>query len=960
MSSKKKTASLPAGIYPFWFWNGDIEESEIKWQIAQMSEQGVKGFFIHSRQGLKKPYLSETFMKLLRVAVETAREYGMSANLYDEYPYPSGTAAGEVVQENPAYMATGLSRQTFNVSGGPLKISFPAGKVLCCKAYPVTPSGIDWEKGIELLPAIGTVLSEESFNIAGLTSYTKKRYFASEPVPVLDAFLPQGEFRIVAGTQVLVKGHKYWDYFVDVLNEKAIARFIELTHGRYRNYFKEDFGKAITAIFTDETSPDRWSPLLFQAYEEKYGKKLLEALPAFIDPEHPEHYAVSHKIHDLKYSMFCQAFEGPVQKWCDDNNLKYVGEKNYMRLSQMKYLDIPGFDGGHTRSGAMPDYRSYKLRKNARAIVSAAHFYEKEGALCECYHSLGWGATLQDLRIIVDGLLLTGIKYIVPHAFFYTTHALAKHDAPPSMFFQMPYWKHFHLLSDRINRIWEVFENSYIDAKILIIDPSGGMPAKGQSENYQQLMENLSSSHYDYLIADTDILAEAKVCNGKIHIKNTVAEVIVLPEMMIVENELEKQIQRLVADGGCVINMAEDHVDDTIAAIKNKIKPSLHLEIIDGDGSGLTCVCRVGVDGRIWFLLNTSRNSCTVSLDLPETAGEIALDDNAEPQLKKSKGTLIRNISPFEAVLFKENAGCSESLGEKITITIPNKMSYKILNENVCRLGKWELSILDSDGNVKDQAHVDAMPVANQLAQGHLSFCPEFKEGFGVVPEWRQSDLSLRYRSSFTLDYNGPVNLIIEPDSIRKDWHIVINNKSTLKAEDFVETNTHIRGSLGVEITSMLVAGENTIDIFVKVNNSDDGLLNPVYLSGNFGVNLDPLKLQNLPDEIYFQSWKKNKLPFFAGVIEHNFEFVLDKLPEGKTVEVDLNFPGIFEDSCEVSINDGQCKISPWSPYRFKLSTEEFKEGINKVKLKVFTSLLQSFEGQKWDADKHSTSSIES
>ena len=55
--------------------------------------------------------------------------------------------------------------------------------------------------------------------------------------------------------------------------------------------------------------------------------------------------------------------------------------------------------------------------------VPAAYFYDKQASLCECYHSLGWGATLQGAKILAEALLVSGVNCLVPHGFFYSTHA---------------------------------------------------------------------------------------------------------------------------------------------------------------------------------------------------------------------------------------------------------------------------------------------------------------------------------------------------------------------------------------------------------------------------------------------------------------------------------------------------------------------------------------------------------
>jgi hypothetical protein len=79
---------IPLGFYPFWFWNDDLSADEIHWQVKEMAAQGVRGFFIHSRQGLEQPYLSESFFQMVNAAIEAADEHDLFVHLYDEYPYP--------------------------------------------------------------------------------------------------------------------------------------------------------------------------------------------------------------------------------------------------------------------------------------------------------------------------------------------------------------------------------------------------------------------------------------------------------------------------------------------------------------------------------------------------------------------------------------------------------------------------------------------------------------------------------------------------------------------------------------------------------------------------------------------------------------------------------------------------------------------------------------------------------
>ena len=166
---------ISTGFYPFWFWNDYITEQEVKRQIAEMASQGIKGFFIHTRQGCQRPYLSESFFQVVDAAVEAAEEHGMIVCLYDEYPYPSGIAGGEVVLGNPKFHATRLAHQSQVVDGGYIRMTLPAGKVLSVKAFPMDGDRVDYAGAIDLRNHVGVVLTEDSYVETGLTAYNRKR-----------------------------------------------------------------------------------------------------------------------------------------------------------------------------------------------------------------------------------------------------------------------------------------------------------------------------------------------------------------------------------------------------------------------------------------------------------------------------------------------------------------------------------------------------------------------------------------------------------------------------------------------------------------------------------------------------------------------------------------------------------------------------------------------------------------
>ena len=124
---------------PFWFWNDRLDEKEIILQINDFNEKGVNGFVIHPRMGLPKDigYMSDVFLAYVKYAVSEAARLGMLVVLYDEGMYPSGSAHGMVVKDNPEYASRGLEMREYK----------------SCDAHGAVPDLKPWEKLVSLLEA---------------------------------------------------------------------------------------------------------------------------------------------------------------------------------------------------------------------------------------------------------------------------------------------------------------------------------------------------------------------------------------------------------------------------------------------------------------------------------------------------------------------------------------------------------------------------------------------------------------------------------------------------------------------------------------------------------------------------------------------------------------------------------------------------------------------------------------
>ncbi len=946
---------LPTGFYPFWFWNDTITDEEIRWQVAQMADQGILGFFIHSRQGLKDPaYLSEAFLDRVVTAVEAARDHGLYVNLYDEYPYPSGVAGGMVVLGDPCNLATELVQRIYDVEGGNTRIALPTGKVLSLLAYPLQAGQVLWEHSVDLQPAVGVVLEEDSYQETGLTRYNQKRYFANRPRPTLQTNLPPGHWRIFASVQRIVENHKYWHNFADMLNRETVNRFIELTHQRYFQRLGAEFGKTIRWIFTDEVVAG-WTPKMPEAFQAEYGADLLELLPVLQDPDHPDHIRVSVELHRLKLKLFEDTFEKPISTWCRDHGIAYAAEKPSLRFSQLSYQDIPGCEPGHVKAGGILDLLQPSLRGNAKATASAAYFYGKDGALDECYHSLGWSATLEDIRWMADAQLLLGIRYLVPHGFFYTTHNLRKHDAPPSLFFQEPFWPLFKLLSDRVERIGQTFDQTYINAQLAVVDPTAGLPTPGDRTAYERLMHTLMGAHLDFHIVDTDLLTSGRLAPGKVQIKDVTFRTILVPPMQFIEPPLAAWLENFIQNGGQVVHCpANFQKADLLAELGQNIHPSLRLRSAGVENTALWSVQRCQGDRTVWMVLNISSSVQTVELDAGLPLVEIPLDRNAGLRLEWKNGRFSRTFAPFEACLLETAPAVNQDQNLPLLIlSIPEELEVYARSANLARLYDWQLSLLDDTGAVLQSSGVQAVPLANQLEQGGFRFTPRVSRVFGTPPLLSWPELHLSYETSFDLDFSGPVELVMEPGSIGGDWSLTINHSQPLGENDFQPTQAHVRGSLGLALNRWLQPGKNILTVNVKTNQPDGGLLNPLYLAGDFGVSLRPLRITARPTVGKFEEYAENRLPFYAGVLEYKVPLELTTLPEDPRLRVVFDFPATFHDACEVIFNHGEAHAIPWGPYEVVIERSELNPGRNVLILHVFTTLIRSFEGQEFDPLQH-------
>ncbi|MBE6820671.1 MAG: hypothetical protein E7516_06435 [Ruminococcaceae bacterium] len=449
---------------PFWAWNSDLKAEELCRQIEIFKKMGLGGFHMHVRTGMSTNYLSDEFMSLIKCCCEKADKEHMLAWLYDEDRWPSG-AAGGLVTKDEEYRARCLLMTT-----EPCDNEDVAATIIDSRAEGGR-EGKGW-----LINCYDIILDENGF----LKNYK------------------------IIGEEDEAEGTKWYAYlkihapspwynnqtYLDTLNPKAVQRFVEVTHERYKQVIGESFGGVVPAIFTDEpqftrkdvldNSTDKdditmpWTDDLPDTYMAQYGEDILSTLPEiFWELPDGKVSTTRYHYHDHISERFAEAFADVCGSWCRENGIALTGHM----------MEEPSLHSQTAALGdAMRSYRGFDLPgidmlcanfefTTAKQAQSAVHQYGREGMLSELYGVTGWDYDFRGYKLHGDWQACLGVTIRVPHLSWYAMGGEAKRDYPASIHYQSPWWEEFSYLEDHFARVNTAMTRGKPVVKVGVIHP---------------------------------------------------------------------------------------------------------------------------------------------------------------------------------------------------------------------------------------------------------------------------------------------------------------------------------------------------------------------------------------------------------------------------------------------------------------------------------------------------------
>ena len=393
------------GPIPFWFLNDDLEEEELLRQLHAFHDAHYGGFVLHARVGLshRVGYLTEEFFRLARRLVAEADRLGMKVILYDEGSYPSGSAQGAVVAENPRFASQAMGLWQRTVEGPYVGYWRPnTGRALldrhiCTVIGRQGPDGAIDPRSVRVLEA----LPHDIVRIEVADGrWTAMSVWNTASGGNIRGVFPEEEDGSLTAPPA-----------GDILNPDAVACFLRLTHDRYYEHLQEFFGSTIIAMFTDEpqimgrhplrpADPRHYTPGLIEWLAERWGEDPRPWLPALWLDYGPGSAAFRRKFDSAIQQRLEEVFFAAQSRWCADHGIALTGHPAESgELSPLRYFQLPGQDMvwryvEPDRPTAIEGRHSVA----AKVATSGARIQGARRILTEVCGAYGWRLTLEEMK----------------------------------------------------------------------------------------------------------------------------------------------------------------------------------------------------------------------------------------------------------------------------------------------------------------------------------------------------------------------------------------------------------------------------------------------------------------------------------------------------------------------------------------------------------------------------------
>lgn len=928
---------------PFWSWNSDLTPERLCREIENMHKAGMGGFFMHSRYGLKTPYLSDRWFECIGACVEKARSLGMKANLYDEDRWPSGAAGGDVTRDHPEFRRR------------------------CIR--PVLEGD---------LPANATEIAR--FKIDFAAPDVMKSYALAGPNDQ-----GPGIVRIA----VTIEGNSPWfndASYIDPLNADAVAAFIRITHEAYAQRHGKDFGSVVPSIFTDEPNyllwdanrnSGPWTDKFLAIFAERRGYDLRPHLPELFWPTEGKPFStVLHDYHQTATELFVENFTRQIGQWCARHNIAFTGhmlcEENLISqtdrvgacMPHYEHMQWPGIDILRDQCDEL---------STAKQTASVADQMGHQRVLSELYGVTGWDWPLEGHKYVGDWQFAVGVNFRCQHLTHYSLAGGAKRDYPASFYAHSPWWKLNSIEEDYFGRLSLMLTRGKPIRDVLVLHPvesAWGLAyrkpdclteLKNLNEQFKTAIYALSRGHYDWDFGDESLLAKhAKVAGASLEVGQMTYTTVVVPPTWTLRRSTAELLARFQAAGGKVLFVGQtptaqgldtvlaraarcEAVEGIIPALEKLLGRRVSITDAGQEASYAWYMMRQVEGGKLLFIQSHDRQAGhTVRVSVEGSAPAVLWDLRSGKQYELpavardgrvefdltlastgsamvSLGMRVPGVTPLPSG--PKVAACQELAGPfAITLTEPNTLPL-----DYCQFRAAGENYSEPVPTLKADKLIRARFGLGTRLGGECQ--PWYLYARGAVDTAPRGPFQMR-RVFHVTAMPKVCKLAIERP---EDFTITLNGKAVAKPDGFW-VDEDIRT---IDITALLKAGEN--ELLLDFNYRPDMELEDLYLVGDFGVSkLDasnPARYGNYTltapvRSLTLGSWVGQGLDFYGAAVRYAMQ--VQRPAQGR---VRVRLPGLACTAAVVEVN-GQTFPLPWAPMEADI-TDALQAGTNEIVVEV-------------------------
>lgn len=917
--------------HTFWFWDDTIRDERFAAGMAEeMARQRLNPGYAHPRSGFDantpalpvEQYLSDTWFNAVGNAVQSAKRNGMTLGYCDDYNWPSGQAAGRVLEQHPDLEAEYLWWTRYEVKAGD---TFGRGKV-------------DFV-------VVGKKATDGKLDAASLQLINGENDSISWKAP-------EGNDWILYTYKIShhpgIDGGR-----VNYLNPKLMEVFIPMVHEQYAKRFGTEMGTTMPGVFVDNEGDYgwqmAWSDYLAERYQEKTGRDMRLWLPLLTENDKDGLFAKArYDWFDVVSDVYIDCYFSPLVGWLKERNMYYISNlwEESLQLETMAVGDLMRI----TRAVTMPGNDCLEMKSqdvhDFKEVQSVAEF-EGRPFMSEIMGVAGWVQTPEMMKMTVNSVTSFGVSHIVPHG-IYMNRKLETVPFPTDWFTDNPYWPYMHYWTDFARRASFVTRQSSLMADVLLVSPmetvwafsdvcftnnarnEGAWDKRAVDANvvYSETMRKLNEASIDFLIGDKHYLENGKVTRSENETKLTINGhdfyAVVLPPVPVISRSSLNKIAEFAETGGTVIALGELPVgspdyglnDSEIQKRTEALKAQPTLLNLSGEPDkqgrmiaalreNVTLQMRFeranrlytahrNMDGtHLYWMANNTDTLKRFTAWLRDGEGRAEIWDcetgEIRPVVSEEENGYQKvslTLNPYEAYWLAFNPD-KEPLEEKAADE-PEKLEKRTLG------GKWHLSYVNQDTVRKVTAKVL------------------------YTPDVRVDEKKLQP------DYDAASWIYYAKRSNLKDKHVYWRMNIPIGAREVILPEYMLGRDIWIDGNRLKVE-----DRKVTLPTSS-GLLGFVMNEEEQKIPLAPIAFVVGDTEVTgLRSWYEWGLQQYTGYVDYTTTVTLDEVSDEMLVELDK-----VRYMAEVFVNGESVGARLWPPFRFDVS-DKLKKGENKLTIRV-------------------------